>query len=165
LQGRTARNAKAGRSWGLALITALRERQTSFRQCEQARRVHHREPAQTLLVNLPNIASPGCASGTRPCVLCWPGQHTRIGRVKRASGQMQGDGWPCSPCAWLCTLITIDLSQLNANQQYLIDFIGDPGRIRTCDLQLRRLLLYPLSYGAVVLGLSKFLRRFPAVFV
>ncbi len=26
--------------------------------------------------------------------------------------------------------------------------IGDPGRIRTCDLQLRRLLLYPLSYGA-----------------
>jgi hypothetical protein len=27
-------------------------------------------------------------------------------------------------------------------------FIGDPGRIRTCDLQLRRLLLYPLSYGA-----------------
>ena len=27
---------------------------------------------------------------------------------------------------------------------------GDPGRIRTCDLQLRRLLLYPLSYGAVI---------------
>jgi hypothetical protein len=27
-------------------------------------------------------------------------------------------------------------------------FVGDPGRIRTCDLQLRRLLLYPLSYGA-----------------
>jgi hypothetical protein len=26
---------------------------------------------------------------------------------------------------------------------------GDPGRIRTSDLQLRRLLLYPLSYGAV----------------
>jgi hypothetical protein len=26
---------------------------------------------------------------------------------------------------------------------------GDPGRIRTCDLQLRRLLLYPLSYGAI----------------
>ena len=29
------------------------------------------------------------------------------------------------------------------------EIIGDPGRIRTCDLQLRRLLLYPLSYGAV----------------
>jgi hypothetical protein len=28
------------------------------------------------------------------------------------------------------------------------DFIGDPGRTRTSDLQLRRLLLYPLSYGA-----------------
>jgi hypothetical protein len=28
--------------------------------------------------------------------------------------------------------------------------IGDPGWIRTSDLQLRRLLLYPLSYGAVV---------------
>src|SRR3984957_7252346 len=28
------------------------------------------------------------------------------------------------------------------------DFIGDPGWIRTSDLQLRRLLLYPLSYGA-----------------
>jgi hypothetical protein len=27
---------------------------------------------------------------------------------------------------------------------------GDPGRIRTSDLQLRRLLLYPLSYGAVI---------------
>jgi hypothetical protein len=26
---------------------------------------------------------------------------------------------------------------------------GDPGWIRTSDLQLRRLLLYPLSYGAV----------------
>ena len=25
---------------------------------------------------------------------------------------------------------------------------GDPGWIRTSDLQLRRLLLYPLSYGA-----------------
>jgi hypothetical protein len=28
--------------------------------------------------------------------------------------------------------------------------IGDPGRNRTCDLQLRRLLLYPLSYGAAM---------------
>jgi hypothetical protein len=27
---------------------------------------------------------------------------------------------------------------------------GDPERIRTSDLQLRRLLLYPLSYGAVL---------------
>ena len=27
--------------------------------------------------------------------------------------------------------------------------VGDPGWIRTSDLQLRRLLLYPLSYGAV----------------
>ena len=33
--------------------------------------------------------------------------------------------------------------------QEMPDFIGDPGRIRTCDLQLRRLLLYPLSYGAL----------------
>ena len=32
--------------------------------------------------------------------------------------------------------------------QILAIFIGDPGRIRTSDLQLRRLLLYPLSYGA-----------------
>jgi hypothetical protein len=30
----------------------------------------------------------------------------------------------------------------------LILLIGDPGWIRTSDLQLRRLLLYPLSYGA-----------------
>ena len=30
---------------------------------------------------------------------------------------------------------------------------GDPGRIRTCDLQLRRLLLYPLSYGAATQSL------------
>ena len=27
--------------------------------------------------------------------------------------------------------------------------LGAPGRSRTCDLQLRRLLLYPLSYGRV----------------
>jgi hypothetical protein len=27
---------------------------------------------------------------------------------------------------------------------------GDPGWIRTSDLQLRRLLLYPLSYGAAM---------------
>jgi hypothetical protein len=32
--------------------------------------------------------------------------------------------------------------------QETLDFIGDPGWIRTSDLQLRRLLLYPLSYGA-----------------
>jgi hypothetical protein len=32
--------------------------------------------------------------------------------------------------------------------KYLI-LLGDPGWIRTSDLQLRRLLLYPLSYGAV----------------
>ncbi len=33
---------------------------------------------------------------------------------------------------------------------YLIFLLfGDPGRTRTSDLQLRRLLLYPLSYGAV----------------
>ena len=36
-----------------------------------------------------------------------------------------------------------------SNMKQVTDFIGDPGRIRTCDLQLRRLLLYPLSYGAV----------------
>jgi hypothetical protein len=34
---------------------------------------------------------------------------------------------------------------------------GDPGWIRTSDLQLRRLLLYPLSYGAAwVFGLDTF---------
>jgi hypothetical protein len=32
--------------------------------------------------------------------------------------------------------------------------VGDPGRIRTCDLQLRRLLLYPLSYGAVFVSMT-----------
>ena len=31
----------------------------------------------------------------------------------------------------------------------MYDLFGDPGWIRTSDLQLRRLLLYPLSYGAV----------------
>ena len=30
------------------------------------------------------------------------------------------------------------------------DMAGDPGWIRTSDLQLRRLLLYPLSYGAMI---------------
>ena len=34
------------------------------------------------------------------------------------------------------------------NMRQVLEIIGDPGRIRTCDLQLRRLLLYPLSYGA-----------------
>jgi hypothetical protein len=32
---------------------------------------------------------------------------------------------------------------------------GDPGWIRTSDLQLRRLLLYPLSYGAVLLRCAR----------
>ena len=41
-------------------------------------------------------------------------------------------------------------SALNSRQA--IDIIGDPGRIRTSDLQLRRLLLYPLSYGAMPPG-------------
>jgi hypothetical protein len=36
----------------------------------------------------------------------------------------------------------------NANCLYLIDFIGDPGRIRTCDPLIRNQVLYPLSYGA-----------------
>jgi hypothetical protein len=40
-------------------------------------------------------------------------------------------------------------------------FIGDPGRIRTCDLQLRRLLLYPLSYGAESSTPSAFLAFLP----
>src|SRR3974390_2149964 len=30
----------------------------------------------------------------------------------------------------------------------MLEIAGDPGWIRTSDLQLRRLLLYPLSYGA-----------------
>ena len=30
--------------------------------------------------------------------------------------------------------------------------LGDPGRNRTCDQQLRRLSLYPLSYGAAMAG-------------
>jgi hypothetical protein len=40
--------------------------------------------------------------------------------------------------------------------------IGDPGWIRTSDLQLRRLLLYPLSYGAVrafLIGVAR--REYP----
>jgi hypothetical protein len=36
-----------------------------------------------------------------------------------------------------------------ATRSVVVSLIGDPGRIRTCDLQLRRLLLYPLSYGAM----------------
>jgi hypothetical protein len=32
---------------------------------------------------------------------------------------------------------------------------GDPGWIRTSDLQLRRLLLYPLSYGAVLMRCAR----------
>jgi hypothetical protein len=36
-----------------------------------------------------------------------------------------------------------------SEMQVMFDFTGDPGWIRTSDLQLRRLLLYPLSYGAV----------------
>jgi hypothetical protein len=44
--------------------------------------------------------------------------------------------------------------------QETIDFIGDPGWIRTSDLQLRRLLLYPLSYGATRrLSIYRILRR------
>jgi hypothetical protein len=39
-------------------------------------------------------------------------------------------------------------SVANTVGKLLILLGGDPGRIRTCDLQLRRLLLYPLSYGA-----------------
>ena len=39
-------------------------------------------------------------------------------------------------------------------------FIGDPGWIRTSDLQLRRLLLYPLSYGATRrVNIYRILRR------
>jgi hypothetical protein len=39
-------------------------------------------------------------------------------------------------------------------------FNGDPGWIRTSDLQLRRLLLYPLSYGATRrLNIYRILRR------
>jgi hypothetical protein len=36
----------------------------------------------------------------------------------------------------------------NSNMPQVIEIVGDPGWIRTSDLQLRRLLLYPLSYGA-----------------
>jgi hypothetical protein len=37
-----------------------------------------------------------------------------------------------------------------SNTLQAVDIIGDPGWIRTSDLQLRRLLLYPLSYGATL---------------
>jgi hypothetical protein len=40
------------------------------------------------------------------------------------------------------------MQEMPINKEFL-DGVGDPGRIRTCDLQLRRLLLYPLSYGAM----------------
>jgi hypothetical protein len=39
------------------------------------------------------------------------------------------------------------------NPSQVVDITGDPGWIRTSDLQLRRLLLYPLSYGAAPGGL------------
>ena len=45
--------------------------------------------------------------------------------------------------------LTISGKQSASEYRTIIEIIGDPGRIRTCDLQLRRLLLYPLSYGAV----------------
>jgi hypothetical protein len=44
---------------------------------------------------------------------------------------------------------------VNIPAKSLILLVGDPGRIRTCDLQLRRLLLYPLSYGATGSSLSR----------
>jgi hypothetical protein len=37
---------------------------------------------------------------------------------------------------------------LSECRQPFVGISGDPGRTRTSDLQLRRLLLYPLSYGA-----------------
>ncbi len=40
----------------------------------------------------------------------------------------------------------VRMAELNMTQ--VLEIIGDPGWIRTSDLQLRRLLLYPLSYGA-----------------
>ena len=40
-----------------------------------------------------------------------------------------------------------------SNMPQVFESVGDPGWIRTSDLQLRRLLLYPLSYGAATGGL------------
>lgn len=52
----------------------------------------------------------------------------------------------------------LPLAPLRGDISIGVDFVkslkqcGDPGWIRTTDLQLRRLLLYPLSYGADVAG-------------
>jgi hypothetical protein len=43
----------------------------------------------------------------------------------------------------------IAVADLGPKKEHKYAIFGDPGRIRTCDLQLRRLLLYPLSYGAI----------------
>ena len=48
---------------------------------------------------------------------------------------------------WLVRTYTVPINK-NRTFKYLLSS-GDPGWIRTSDLQLRRLLLYPLSYGAV----------------
>ena len=40
----------------------------------------------------------------------------------------------------------------NSNFQALANIVGTPGRNRTCDTQLRRLVLYPLSYERLAMG-------------
>ena len=41
------------------------------------------------------------------------------------------------------------------NPAEMAGFFGDPGRIRTFDPQLRRLLLYPLSYETLIMVLTE----------
>lgn len=90
-------------------------------------------------------ARPGRPSIWPMAAICCP--RARGGGVDRQAAEplRGGIGAALLPVLWIEARLfpSMPLS-LNA----LMDGAGDPDRIRTCDLPLRRRSLYPLSYGA-----------------
>jgi hypothetical protein len=83
-------------------------------------------------------------SCTSPLFVRRVGVSCRNGGASRPT-RRPAQGWSGSNCNTQPT----DVATGHRRLQEIVEKNGDPGRIRTSDLQLRRLLLYPLSYGAV----------------
>src|SRR5262249_30035374 len=79
------------------------------------------------MMRSPTQWPPSVLASTCLCPLLWPAPRRRVNLVRLFAAR------------------TYDVpSTILETAEWRLS-VGDPGRIRTCDLQLRRLLLYPLS--------------------
>jgi hypothetical protein len=144
--GRHSGSSARPRRWrGSRSTTSVGRLSRGWRSLAAARRKSPRSPGTpcrmcagswTSTISAAISGSPRTQSGSSSA---W------IGRVaKRADLERIKDTW-CKP-----TCKPFWLSNLNSRQS--VEIIGDPGRARTCDLPLRRRLLYPAELRGLARG-------------